>query len=94
MVKSLKVGVFSRKLEDSFSSQVLLENCVMTGNKKSGALVRDGSDVSFKSCRFEGNGEYGLYVSDADATLVGCNFGKNQRGPIFQGEGANLVETS
>eukprot|EP00191_Tetraselmis_sp_GSL018_P005757 CAMPEP_0177609050 /NCGR_PEP_ID=MMETSP0419_2-20121207/18847_1 /TAXON_ID=582737 /ORGANISM="Tetraselmis sp., Strain GSL018" /LENGTH=322 /DNA_ID=CAMNT_0019103879 /DNA_START=363 /DNA_END=1333 /DNA_ORIENTATION=+ len=73
MVKSLKVGVFSRKLEDSFSSQVLLENCVMTGNKKSGALVRDGSDVSFKSCRFEGNGEYGLYVSDADATLVGCN---------------------
>lgn len=59
-----------------------MTDCLITGNKLNGVLVKDGAELVARSNSIEDNGGYGVQLSDCSAKVQGNTVRKNKLGSI------------
>lgn len=59
-----------------------LNDCVLSGNREHGALLRDGADAALENCVVASNGDVGVLAVDSSLVLLGCQLRANKRGSL------------
>ena len=61
-----------------FRSNILLENCVVSGGFYAGIYITANSNVTIRNCRVVKNRRIGINIANSTANIVGCGITQNE----------------